>query len=65
MARKARPIGYYVTLIQQEYPDFQDDGLSFFTDWIYNRWNLRLAGRVNDWFYCGRCHRRWQPTRGP
>ncbi len=56
MSRRAEPIAFYLTKIDVEYPGFRDDGLSNFPDWIYARWGLWRAGRVHDWFYCGRCH---------
>jgi hypothetical protein len=55
-----RPIDYYLTTIAKLTPDFTDDGLSFFPDWIYRlvlRHDLAPAGRVHDWHYCTRCHR--------
>jgi hypothetical protein len=42
--------------IEEEHPEFEDDGLSFFPDWIYRRWKLGNAGRIHDWRYCSRCH---------
>lgn len=51
-------VDWYLTRIAQLTPDFVDDGLSGgFPDWMYERWNLHLAGRVHDWHYCTRCHR--------
>lgn len=58
MSRKAEKVSWYLIKIDKGWPGFRDDGLSGgFPDWIYGRWNLRLAGRVHDWHYCGRCHR--------
>jgi len=57
----AKPIDFYLTYIPNITPDFVDDGLSGFPDWIYRlilRHNLTPAGRVHDWHYCTRCHRR-------
>jgi hypothetical protein len=56
-----RPVDYYLTTISTLTPDFVDDGLSWFPDWIYKyilRHNITPAGRVHDWHYCSRCHRR-------
>ena len=51
-------VDWYVFLITREHPEFQDDGLSGgFPDWMYNRWELSIAGKVHDWHYCTRCHR--------
>jgi len=51
-------VDFYLTQIEQLYPDFVDDGLSGgFPDWLYSRYDLHLAGRVHDWHYCTRCHR--------
>jgi len=52
--------------IQQLWPDFKDDGLSWFPDWLYRyvlRHNLTPAGRIHDWHYCTRCHRPGSMTR--
>ncbi len=56
MSVKAPPVLVCIAYIGKHYPDFHDDGLSFFPDWIYSRWGLWRAGRVHDWHYCGRCH---------
>jgi len=54
-----RPVDYYLRSVSQLTPDFKDDGLSMFPDWIYRyilRHNITPAGRVHDWHYCSRCH---------
>lgn len=51
------PLEFYLAKIDTETPDFKDDGLSCFPDWIYRyilRFNLTPAGRVHDWHYCAR-----------
>jgi len=49
---------WYIHIITRVWPDFQDDGLSGgFPDWMYQRHDLSLAGRVHDWHYCTRCHK--------
>lgn len=63
MRRKANKIDWYLMLIAGAWPGFEDDGLTFFPDWIYSRWDLTLAGRVHDWHYCTRCHRHGLMTR--
>lgn len=55
------PVGYYLDRIEELTPDFTDDGLSCFPDWIYRyvlRLNISPAGRVHDWHYCSRAHGR-------
>ena len=59
MNRKPERVDWYLLQIRQMWPDFQDDGLSCFPDWIYKyilRLNITPAGRVRDWHYCTRCH---------
>ena len=46
----------YLSKITKNFPDFEDDGGSFFPDWIYRRWRLGRAFRIHDWHYCARCH---------
>lgn len=53
---KSMDVEAFLARIDKEFPDFIDDGLSFFPDWIYRRWKLRKAGRIHDWHYCSRCH---------
>jgi hypothetical protein len=56
--KRIEKLDWYLMQIAMLWPDFVDDGLSGgFPDWLYSRWNLRLAGRVHDWHYCSRCHR--------
>lgn len=53
-----QPIGFYLEKIDRETPDFEDDGLSCFPDWIYKyllRLDISPSGRVHDWHYCTRC----------
>jgi hypothetical protein len=57
VSRTIAPVGFYLQLIDTQFPGFKDDGLSFFPDWIYSRWGLWRAGRVHDWAYCTRCHK--------
>ena len=57
-------LDWYLMQIAQLWPGFVDDGLSWFPDWIYARWDLHLAGRVHDWLFCTRCHRPGSMTRG-
>ena len=41
--------------IDEEFPSFEDDGLSLFPD----RWfgfDFSWAGKIHDWEYCTRCH---------
>jgi len=53
------PLRYYLDKIVDEAPEFRDDGLSGgFPDWLYGRFDLRLAGRVHDWHYCTRAQPR-------
>ncbi len=57
--RKPERVDWYLLQIRQLWPDFKDDGLSYFPDWIYKyilRHNISPAGRVHDWHYCSRCH---------
>jgi hypothetical protein len=57
--RPIERVGHFLTLIILAFPDFEDDGLSCFPDWIYRyilRHNITPAGRVHDWAYCSRCH---------
>lgn len=61
--KRPKNLYYYLGLIANEWPDFRDDGLSFFPDWVYRRWNLSRAGRVHDWHYCTRCHPMGSMTR--
>ena len=63
MKRPIERVGHFLNLITLAYPDFDDDGLSWFPDWIYARWNLHLAGRVHDWQFCTRCHPPGSMTR--
>jgi hypothetical protein len=54
-----KPVDFYLNFINQISPDFLDDGLSCFPDWIYRyllKHNVSPAGRVHDWHYCSRCH---------
>lgn len=51
------PLDFYLAGIEIATPDFIDDGLSCFPDWIYRyvlRFNITPAGRVHDWHYCTR-----------
>jgi hypothetical protein len=64
VSRKPKKLDYYLTQIAQLWPGFEDDGLSWFPDWIYRRWELHLAGRVHDWHFCSRCHLAGSMTRG-
>ena len=58
MSKVIEKVGYYLNRIELRNPEFKDDGLSGgFPDWMYQRWLLKLAGRVHDWQYCTRCHR--------
>jgi hypothetical protein len=50
-------VDWYIFRITREVPEFEDDGLSYFPDWMYRRWELSISGRVHDWHYCTRCHR--------
>jgi len=57
--KEIRPVNHYLQLITATTPDFVDDGLSMFPDWIYRyilRHDITPAGRVHDWHYCTRCH---------
>lgn len=65
MRPKKRSVDWYLVQIRKLYPDFRDDGLSWFPDWLYRvvlRHNITPAGRVHDWYYCTRCHRRGAMT---
>jgi hypothetical protein len=53
---KRRDVAHFLILIGKHHPGFEDDGLSFFPDWIFRHWNLCKAGRIHDWHYCSRCH---------
>jgi hypothetical protein len=58
-------LDWYLIQIAQLWPDFKDDGLSWFPDWIYRlilRHNITPAGRAHDWGYCSRCHKRREMT---
>ncbi len=55
--RAIEDVLHYAAIIQDDFPGFEDDGLSGgFPDWLYARHHLSLAGRVHDWHYCSRCH---------
>jgi hypothetical protein len=60
--KRIEKLDWYLLQIAQLWPDFRDDGLSWFPDWIYRRWDLHLAGRVHDWHYCSRCHKQYALT---
>jgi len=52
-------VDYYLAKIELEFPGFEDDGLSGgFPDWVYAGYRLSDAGRVHDWHYCSRAHKR-------
>ena len=56
-------VAFYMSVISRDYPDFVDDGLSGgFPDWMYRRYQLWISGRVHDWHYCTRCHRKGSMT---
>ena len=61
--KRIEKLDWYLTQIAQLWLGFVDDGLSWFPDWIYARWDLHLAGRVHDWLYCTRCHREKAMTK--
>jgi hypothetical protein len=53
---KRKTVDFFIDHIGNQFPDFVDDGLTFFPDWIFKRWGLWKAGRIHDWHYCSRCH---------
>ena len=58
--KKPPKLDWYLTLIAQTRPDFQNDGLSGgFPDWFYRlvlRYDIGIADRPHAWHYCTRCH---------